>query len=197
MIRSILAAACWLAVPRGDAAPADTADQAPPKTAKDLIRKQEPPRVIPEVYAKATPENTRIVINLATQRAYLMIGAEVCIDTPVSSGKGTAPTQAGTFTVLEKIKSHQSATYGNFVDKKKRVVRSGVSMKLDAAPAGTRYVSLPMPFFCRFTDMGFGIYAGMLPGYPAAHGSVRVPEDVARFIYEKVRVGTPLEIRAE
>ena len=194
---AVAAAACWLAIPCGDAAPADAAEQPPAKTAKDLIQKQEPWRAIPEVFTKATPENTRIVVNLATQRAVLMVGAEVCLDTPISSGKRGAPTLAGTFTVLEKIRNHQSSTYGSFVDKRGRTVRSGISMKLDAAPAGTHYVADPMPFFCRFTATGFGIHGGILPGYPAAHGSIRVPEDVARFIYEKVRVGTLVEIREE
>ena len=194
---AVAAAACWLAIPCGDAAPADAAEQPPAKTAKDLIQKQEPWRAIPEVFTKATPENTRIVVNLATQRAVLMVGAEVCLDTPISSGKRGVPTLAGTFTVLEKIRNHQSSTYGSFVDKRGRTVRSGISMKLDAAPAGTHYVADPMPFFCRFTATGFGIHGGILPGYPAAHGSIRVPEEAARFIYEKVRVGTPVEIRAE
>lgn len=189
---ALAAFACWLAISRGEAA-----EQTPTKSAKELIQKQEPLRVVPEVYMKSLPENTRIIVNLATQRALLMVGAEVCIDTPISSGKRSAPTPVGTFSVLEKSKSHQSATYGSFVDKRARTVRSGISMKLDAAPAGTHYVADPMAFFCRFTDAGFGIHGGILPGYPAAHGSVRVPQDVARLIYEKVRIGTPVEIRAE
>jgi lipoprotein-anchoring transpeptidase ErfK/SrfK len=149
------------------------------------------------VYAKATLENTRLVVNLATQRAVLLVAGETCIDTPISSGKRGAPTPTGTFTILEKIKRYQAATYGSFVDQLGRTVRSGVSMKLDAAPAGTHFVADPMLFFCRFTDTGFGIHGGMLPGYPAAHGSIRMPDDVARLIYEKVRVGTPIEIRTE
>ena len=201
MIRpAVAAAACCLAISCGDAAPADTTDKAeqpPAKTARDLIQKQEPWRAFPEVYLKATPENTRVVVNLATQRAVLMVGEQVSLDTPISSGKRGAPTLPGTFTVLEKIRNHQSSTYGSFVDKRARTVRSGISMKLDVAPAGTHYVADSMPYFCRFTATGFGIHGGTLPGYPAAHGSIRVPEEVARFIYEKVHVGTPVEIRAE
>src|ERR1043166_4280258 len=104
-IRPVLAAApCWLAVPPGVAAPADAADQPAVKTAADLIRKQTPPRVVPELLAAATPENTRLVVNLGTQRARLMSGAKVCIDTPISSGKSAAPTPVGAFTILEKTK---------------------------------------------------------------------------------------------
>ena len=194
---ALIAAACALAISRAGAAPADAPEQSPAKTAKDLIQKQKPWHAFPEVFTKATPENTRLVVNLATQRALLMVGTEVGIDTPISSGKRGAPTPVGTFKVLEKTRGRQSSTYGSFVDKRGRTVRSGISMKLDAAPAGTHYVADPMPFFCRFTETGFGIHAGILPGYPAADGSIRVPEEVVRFIYEKVRTGTPVEIRAE
>ncbi len=169
----------------------------PARAAKDLIRKQPPAQVVQEMYARATPDNTRIVVNLAAQRAYLMVGADVCIDTPVSSGRRAAPTPTGAFTVMEKIRDHSSASYGDFVDGSGRVVRSGVSMKLDAAPAGARYASVPMKFYCRFTDSGFALHDGLLPGYPAAQGSVRVPVEIARMIFEKVRVGTPVEVRAE
>ena len=178
-------------------ADAKDTEQPSAKGAKDLIKRQEPLRLVPDIYLKSTPENTRLVVNLATQRIVMLVGGEVCIDSPISSGKSGAATQPGTFTVLEKIKKHESATYGSFVDKLGRTVRSGISMKLDAAPAGTHYVATPMPFFCRFTETGFGIHGGALPGYPAAHGSIRVPDDVARQIYERVRVGTPIEIRAE
>ena len=173
------------------------ADEPDARSAKDWIKKQDPLRVVPEIYLKSTPENTRLVVNLAAQRIVMLVGGEMCIDSPISSGKRGAPTQPGTFTVLEKIKKHESVTYGSFVDKLGRTVRSGVSMKLDAAPAGTHFVATPMPFFCRFTETGFGIHGGALPGYPAAHGSIRVPDDVARQIYERVRVGTVIEIKAE
>ncbi len=196
--RPILAAAvCMLAVPRGVAVPAEDSGKPPAKTPADMIRKQDPPRVVPELLAAATPEKTRIVVNLATQRAMLMNGEKVCIDTPISSGKRGGPTPVGTFSVLEKVKGMQSAYYGSFVDKLGRTVRSGVSMRLDVAPAGTRFVAEPMTHFCRFTVAGFGIHGGILPGYPAAHGSIRVPKEIAPLIFEKVRAGTPIEIRAE
>lgn len=198
--RTFLAATALLlcAVVRAEEKSAQAGDAQPaPKTAKDLIRRQEPLNLKPDDYSRALPENTRIVIHLGSQRLMLMMGDKQCLDTPISSGKRGAPTPKGTFAVLEKIKSHESSTYGSFVDKGGRAVRTGISMKLDAAPAGTHYVAEAMPHFCRFTETGFGIHAGSLPGYPAAHGSIRVPEDAARFIFEKVRVGTPIEILAE
>ena len=103
MSRPILAAAvCWLAASMGFAAPADDAGKPPAKTPADLIRKQDPPRVVPELLAAATPDKTRIVVNLATQRAMLMNGEKVCIDTPISSGKRGGPTPVGTFRCWKK-----------------------------------------------------------------------------------------------
>jgi len=197
LLHSIAAAALLCAHALAQVEGQDAAAKSRGKTAKELIQKQEPFRVVADIYAKATPENTRIVVNLATQHLLLMVGDETCIETPISSGKSAAPTPVGTFAILEKIKTHMSSTYGNFVDKRGRVVRSGVSMKFDVAPPGTRFLAAPMPNFLRFTDTGFGIHGGILPGYAAAQVSIRVPEEIAQLIFEKVRVGTPIEIRAE
>jgi len=195
-LASAIFATTLLACPSAWADPKD-AEQPGASGAKAWIKKQEPLRAVPEIYLKSTPANTRLVVNLATQRVVMLVADEMCIDAPISSGKRCAPTPTGTFTVLEKLKKHESATYGSFVDKLGRTVRSGVSMKIDAAPAGTHYVATPMLFFCRFTETGFGIHGGVLPGYPATHGSIRVADDVARQIYERLRVGSVIEIRAE
>ena len=37
---------------------------------------------------------------------------------------------------------------------------------------------------------GVGMHIGILPGYPASHGCVRLPAEIAPLIYAKVRVGT-------
>ena len=41
------------------------------KKASELIKKQDPPKVIPRVLEKATPDNVSIYISLSKQRAYL------------------------------------------------------------------------------------------------------------------------------
>jgi lipoprotein-anchoring transpeptidase ErfK/SrfK len=38
------------------------------------------------------------------------------------------------------------------------------------------------------------MHIGILPGYPASHGCVRLPPEIAPLIYQKVRVGTRVEI---
>jgi lipoprotein-anchoring transpeptidase ErfK/SrfK len=75
-----------------------------------------------------------------------------------------------------------------------RVVRSGVSIKVDSPPRGTRYRGAPMKWFMRLTDSGVGMHAGILPGYPASHGCIRLPTDIAPPIYQNVEIGTPAVI---
>ncbi len=123
-----------------------------------------------------------------------MNGEEIALDTPISSGKRAGMTPTGDFKILEKDPDHRSSVYGNFVDSKGRVVRAGVSTKIDSAPAGTHYVGAPMDWFCRFTWEGVGMHVGILPGYPASHGCVRLPKEIAPLIYQKVKTGTPVKI---
>lgn len=147
----------------------------------------------PRVYEQVNQDNSHVFISLSKQRAYLMMGDETAIDTPISSGKAAGMTPVGKFKVQEKDKDHRSNIYGDFVDSKGRVVRGGVSLKIDSAPSGTHYVGAPMKWFCRISE-GVGMHIGILPGYPASHGCVRLPSDVAPLIYNKVKVGTPVEI---
>jgi len=161
-----------------------------------LISRQGGAKVDKSLESEITPENSSVQISLSKQRAYVKIrGTEqVYIDTPISSGKRAGMTPTGSFTVLEKDPDHRSSVYGDFVDRQGRTVRSGVSLKVDSAPAGTHYVGAPMKWFCRITWNGVGMHVGILPGYPASHGCVRLPADIAPLIYQKVKIGTPVTI---
>jgi hypothetical protein len=39
-----------------------------------------------------------------------------------------------------------------------------------------------------------GMHAGYLPGYPASHGCVRMPRDLAAEFFARVHVGTPVKV---
>lgn len=169
----------------------------PMKSARELIRKQDLPVIASELADKITPDNSRIVLSLGKQRAYLKLGEQTYIDSPISAGRRPGITPTGIFSVLEKDPDYRSTTYGNFVDKQGRIVRSGVSMKSDSAPSGTHYAGAPMKYFCRINETGIGLHAGILPGYPASTGCIRLPEEIAKVFFEKVKVGTPVEILAE
>ncbi len=77
------------------------------------------------------------------------------------------------------------------------MVRSGITSKIDPAPAGTHYVGAPMLWFMRLTGEGVGMHVGILPGYAASHGCIRMPSDMAPMFYEKVRLGTTVVVRGE
>ena len=166
----------------------------PMRRAREMIGRQEPPRIRRELAAVVTPDNASVRISLSRQRAYLMAGDEVYIDTPISSGKKAGSTPTGTFEIVEKDPDHRSNIYGDFVDRRGRVVRAGVSLKVDSAPSGTHYVGAPMRWFMRLTWSGIGMHVGILPGYPASHGCIRLPSEVAALMYQKVKIGTPVTI---
>lgn len=163
------------------------------KKAGEMIRRQEPPRVSARLMQRITPDNSHVLVSISRQRAYLMVEDEVAIDTPISTGKSAGMTPTGKFTISEKDRDHRSTIYGDFVDGRGRIVRSGVSMHIDSAPSGTRFVGAPMKYFCRFNG-AIGMHIGFLPGYPASHGCVRLPSEIAPLIFDKVKNGTPVEV---
>ena len=165
------------------------------KRASELIRKQEPPKVSPRVLERATPDNVSIYISLAKQRVYFRVYDEIAVDSPISSGKRAGMTPPGSYKIMEKDADHRSNIYGDFVNSKTgRVVRSGISTRIDSAPSGTVYRGAPMRWFMRLTANGVGMHTGILPGYPASHGCVRMPEEIARLFYDRVKIGTPVTI---
>jgi lipoprotein-anchoring transpeptidase ErfK/SrfK len=166
----------------------------PMRKASDLIRRQEPVKINQSLLKEATPDNVHVVVSLPKQRAFLMIGDQIAIDSPISSGKRGHSSPTGHFSVLEKDPNHRSNIYGDFVDRSGRVVRAGISAKIDAAPSGTHYAGASMKWFMRLTAEGVGMHIGILPGYPASHGCIRMPPDGAKLFYDHVKVGTPADV---
>jgi len=82
-------------------------------------------------------------------------------ETPISTGMRGHPTPMGVFSVIAKEKLHHSNIY------------SGA----------------PMPYMQRITWSGIAIHAGVLPGYPASHGCIRMPMAFAVKMYGWTRMG--------
>ncbi len=196
----LLAFAVALAVPGAAVAEQPASAPRKQKKAAELIRKQEPPKVIPRVLEKATANNVTIYVSLSKQRAYFKVGDEIAVDTPISSGKRAGMTPKGTFKIVERDANHRSSLYGNFINPRTgKVVRAGVSTKIDSAPSGTVYQGAPMKWFMRFgnLDGGYraeGMHTGILPGYPASHGCIRLPDEIAKLFYDHVVIGTPVTV---
>ena len=164
------------------------------RSASSYISRQEPLKVNQSVLKQATPDNVHVRVSIPKQRAYLMVGDEVAADSPISSGKAGHSTPQGHFSVMEKDPDHRSSIYGDFVDRSGRVVRAGISAKIDSAPSGTHYVGALMRWFMRLTGEGVGMHVGILPGYPASHGCIRMSPDGAKLFYDTVKVGTPVTV---
>src|SRR5213595_4143334 len=166
----------------------------PMRKAATFISRQEPFKVNQSLLKQATQDNTRIVVSIPKQRAYLMIGDEIVADGPISSGKRGHESPTGQMHVLEKDPNHHSSLYGDFVDGSGRVVRAGVSARIDSAPSGTHFAGASMKWFLRLTEDGVGMHVGILPGYPASHGCIRQSVDGAKLFYDYTKVGTPVDV---
>jgi L,D-transpeptidase catalytic domain len=141
----------------------------------------------------AQSENpSRVEIDLSQQTAYLIRGRRVVMQSPISSGRYGHLTSTGSFKVIEKERSHYSSIYGKIVDAYGRTVVADADVDMHV-PAGCKFVPAPMPYFMRFHGSD-GMHAGYLPGYPASHGCVRMPDQLAIAFYNAVEVGTPVTV---
>ena len=107
-----------------------------------------------------------ILISIADQRMDVFGDHQLIGWSSISSGRTGFDTPTGLFAVTDKDLLHRSNLYHN----------------------------APMPFFLRLTDGGVGLHAGYLPGYPASHGCIRLPPEMARRLFENVQDGTFVEI---
>lgn len=102
-----------------------------------------------------------LVVSLATQRAILYRnGLPIAIST-VSTGRPGYRTPTGIFTVLQRHVEHYSSLYNN----------------------------APMPYMQRLTWGGVALHGGNLPGFPASHGCIRLPQEFARLLYGATHLG--------
>ena len=135
---------------------------------------------------------TSVEIDLQEQRAYLLDNGRPVLASPISSGRYGHLTQTGSFKVIEKERNHYSSIYGKILDSSGRTVVADADVDMKV-PSGCRFVPAPMPYFMRF-HASDGMHAGYLPGYPASHGCVRMPDQYAVAFFNAVSVGTPVTV---
>lgn len=112
-----------------------------------------------------------IAISIEKQQLKLYDQNGLFAETPVSTGMRGHSTPMGVFSIIQKNKYHRSNIY------------SGA----------------PMPYMQRITWSGVAMHAGVLPGYPASHGCIRMPMNFAMRMWGWTRMGarvivTPGEI---
>ncbi|MGF6310104.1 lipoprotein-anchoring transpeptidase ErfK/SrfK [Bradyrhizobium sp. i1.8.4] len=128
-----------------------------------------------EKQAGGKPQGPLIIsVSIDQQRVSVYDANGLYAQSPVSTGMKGHSTPMGVFSVIQKQKYHQSNIY------------SGA----------------PMPYMQRITWSGIAMHAGVLPGYPASHGCIRMPLSFAVRMYNWTRMGarvfvTPATISPE
>ena len=107
-----------------------------------------------------------VLVSLPDQVMYVYRNGVRIGRSTVSTGTAGHRTPTGVFTVLQKKVDHESSIY-----------------------KGAK-----MPNMQRLTWTGIAMHAGQLPGYPASHGCVRLPEDFAAKLYTVTNLGTTVII---
>jgi lipoprotein-anchoring transpeptidase ErfK/SrfK len=102
-----------------------------------------------------------ISISIDQQKMRIYDANGLFAETPVSTGMKGHPTPMGVFSVIQKDRLHHSNIY------------SGA----------------PMPYMQRITWSGIAIHAGVLPGYPASHGCIRMPMAFAMKMWNWTKMG--------
>jgi lipoprotein-anchoring transpeptidase ErfK/SrfK len=120
----------------------------------------------------AKPQGPLIIaVSIDRQKVRVYDSNGLFAESPVSTGMKGHSTPMGVFSIIQKHKMHRSNIY------------SGA----------------PMPYMQRITWSGVAMHAGVLPGYPASHGCIRMPMAFAMKMWNWTRMGarviiTPGEI---
>jgi lipoprotein-anchoring transpeptidase ErfK/SrfK len=151
-----------------------------------------PPMTVGLMDASSMGPGTSVIINLSEQRAYLIEDGKVSLVSPIASGKPGWSTPTGKFSIFSKDIEHRSRSFGSVLNASGQIEDSGATPSTYVAP-GFHYRPAPMPYYMEFTT-DIGMHAGYLPGYPASHGCVRMPRDLAERFFERVNIHTPVTV---
>ena len=132
-----------------------------------------------------------IQISLKDQKAKFYRGRTLVGISKISSGREGHSTPPGKYKILQKNADHVSNIYGIWKSSDGMIVNDDVDIrKQPVPPPGLIYEGAPMPNFMRITPGGVGMHAGYIPGYPASHGCIRMPERMSQAFFHNVSVGT-------
>jgi len=82
--------------------------------------------------------------------------------------------------------------YGKIIDSRANTMVADADADMPVL-AGGKFVPAPMHYFTRFSGAD-GMHGGYLPGYPASHGCVRMPEQFTIAFFNAINVGTPVTV---
>jgi lipoprotein-anchoring transpeptidase ErfK/SrfK len=124
-------------------------------------------KIEPAAKESAKPQGPLIIaISINKQQVKIYDANGFFAEAPVSTGMKGHPTPMGAFSIIQKHKFHHSNIY------------SGA----------------PMPYMQRITWSGVAMHAGVLPGYPASHGCIRMPMAFAVKMWNWTKMGARVVI---
>ena len=110
----------------------------------------------------AKPQGPLIIaVSIEQQKVRVYDANGLFAESPVSTGMKGHSTPMGVFSVIQKHRLHHSNIYSN----------------------------APMPYMQRITWSGVALHAGVLPGYPASHGCIRMPAAFAIKMWNWTKMG--------
>jgi lipoprotein-anchoring transpeptidase ErfK/SrfK len=124
--------------------------QGPPavRPIRQKLRRRQAKKIETSAKEATKPQGPLIIaISIEKQSLKVYDANGFFAETPISTGMRGHSTPMGVFSVIQKQKFHRSNIY------------SGA----------------PMPYMQRITWSGVAMHAGVLPGYPASHGCIRMP----------------------
>ena len=115
-----------------------------------------------EAQPKDAPKGPlQIIISIRDQRISVYDNGLQIARSSVSTGVPSHPTPLGVFSVISKQRWHRSNIYS----------------------------AAPMPYMQRITWSGIALHAGVVPGYPASHGCIRLTDNFAVQLWHLTKRG--------
>jgi len=108
----------------------------------------------------------QMVVSIGGQHVTLYANGQRITQAKVSTGTPGHPTPMGVFSVIEKDRFHRSNLYD----------------------------SAPMFYMHRLTWSGVAMHEGILPGYAASHGCIRMPTDFVSRLWQISKLGVRVVI---
>ncbi len=102
-----------------------------------------------------------IAVSIGNQHVTVYDDGNPIASSSVSTGMPGHPTPMGVFSVIQKDRYHHSNIY------------SGA----------------PMPYMQRITWSGVALHLGVVPGHPASHGCIRLPDAMAQRLWGMTQLG--------
>jgi lipoprotein-anchoring transpeptidase ErfK/SrfK len=146
----------------------------------------------PSVGQRRRPAGSRemyILLDLSAQRLAFVKRSSVVLTSRVCAGKEGHETPTGAFSIIRKVRSYQSKSYGKYVSIRSSVPVTEIVNKRTKLYDDAFYIErAKMDYYLEF-EPGLGFHAGDVKSTPSSHGCVRLPPESAKRLFDLASVG--------